>query len=148
MHVQTVLRVIAEGRRGKRLKGYYHLVYKYAQLYGVTQKEVLCPWFMLTVTVAIAHNYNHESVKEIMDLYREECREYVDRYFHLLGHTGGTSEVSGEPVSGNTAPHERRNDDDGRGPLDIAGREVAVVRHGSSVNSAGGSDAVFTDIRY
>jgi len=140
MHVQTVLKVIAEGKQGKRLRGYYHLVYKYAQLYGVTQKEILCPWFMLAVTVIIAHNYNQESIKEIMDLYRDECKEYVNRYFHLLGHTGGAPEVSGEHISGDTASHEGPGEHVDSGTHDYDRGQVAVVRSGSVSDVVGGSD--------
>jgi len=107
MHVQTVLKIIADGKSGKKLKGYYHLVYKYAQFYGIANNpDVLCPWFMLAVTVSLAHNYDQGTVSNLMELYRDQCREYVDRYIHLVASAGDIVKLSEEHVSGDTASHE------------------------------------------
>jgi len=147
MHVQTVLRIIAEGRGGKRLKGYYHLVYKYAQLYGIANNpDVICPWFLLAVTVSLAHNYNQGAVSDLMDLYREECREYVNRYFHLLAGVGSNIEQSEESVGGFEADMGGPSGDGGGGATDYDRGSVAVVRSGDIVSGGGGHNATLTDI--
>jgi len=149
MHVQTVLRIIAEGKSGKKLKGYYHLVYKYAQLYGIANNpDVLCPWFLLTVTVALAHNYNQEAVSTLMDLYRDQCREYVNRYFHLLAGAGGSIERSEESVGGSEAAVGGPSGHVDSGTSDYDRGSVALVRSGSDIDGSGRPTATLTDIGY
>jgi len=149
MHVQTVLRIIAEGRSGKKLKGYYHLVYKYALLYGIANNpDVICPWFLLAVTVSLAHNYNQGAVSELMDLYREECKEYVNRYFHLLAGAGGVVEQSEESVGGSEADMGGPIGDAGDGDTDYDRGSVALVRRGDIVDGDRGNIANIADSWY
>jgi len=149
MHVQTVLKIIADGKSGKKLKGYYHLVYKYAQLYGIANNpDVLCPWFLLAVTVSLAHNYDQGTTTALMDLYRDQCREYVNRYFHLLAGAGDFAKLSEESVGGSETDMGGPSGNVDSGSDGDGGREVAVVRSGGDADGGGGSNVSIADIGY
>jgi len=149
MHVQTVLKIIADGRSGKKLKGYYHLVYKYALLYGIANNpDVICPWFLLAVTVSLAHNYDQRAVSALMDLYKDQCREYVNRYFYLLAGAGGSIERSEESVGSSEASVGGPIGDAGGGGADYDRGSVAVVRSGDIVSGDRGNIVNIADSGY